>query len=408
MADSIPASARSSLAPHPTPVVVVTDVPTPYRDPLWAAWSDLPEVDPLICYMAHSEVGQDWEPAWRMPPRHLFLPGRTWRPRPDNPFALKWNPRLWKVLSAERPEMVVVGSWGQPTSWIAMLWCRAHGVPYVIQCESHLLDPRPWWVRAAKQVLVRLAVSGQAAGLPTGSLARECMAHYGAERSRLFRFPNSPDAEALARRCDAWSSRRSELREKLDLAGREVILFVGRLVPVKGVDLLIDAMARLRERRPASLAVIVGEGEERPPLEGRIRRLGLEEDVRMVGFVEPQELVRWYAAADLFCLPSRFEPWGAVVNEAMACRLPVVLSDRVGAGYDLLTPDCGRMVRSGDPDDLARALASLLALGKPERRRAGDEARRRALDWGHPRCLESLEAARRASLAGRAARDPAP
>jgi len=373
---------------------VVTDIPTPYRDPLWARYSRRPEVDLTVFYMAPGEKDLDWEPSWEMPPRHEILPGRTWITRPDNPLTFKWNPTLWDVLDRERPQMILLGSWGQPTSWVTMAWARANAVPYAMQCESHLLDPRPIWKRALKHVVVRAAVSGQVAGLPTGSLARTCMIHYGADPDDLFLFPNTPDAERLAGEAKKLRQERAALRRRWGIEGRQVVLFVGRLVAVKGVDVLLEAFSLLRERHPRALPWIVGDGSQRSSLEALARRKVGEGNALFTGFVEPDRLPECYVAADVFCLPSRSEPWGVVVNEAMACGLPVVLSDRVGAARDLVDHDCGRLVPPDDPRALASALEIYLGAGEEERQRAGLAGRARALEWAYPRCLESLEKVR--------------
>jgi glycosyltransferase involved in cell wall biosynthesis len=96
-----------------------------------------------------------------------------------------------------------------------------------------------------------------------------------------------------------------------------------------------------------------------------------------------------YALADVFVLPSEREPWGLAVNEAMACGTAVVASDEVGAAYDLIDESCGRIVRSGDPEDLAAAIRIVLAHA-PE---MGMAARRRIAAWDFHADLRGLRQA---------------
>ena len=120
--------------------------------------------------------------------------------------------------------------------------------------------------------------------------------------------------------------------------------------------------------------------------------------VRLAGSRPWAELPAVYAAADLFVLPSRFEPWGAVVLEAMACGLPVIVSDKVGCAPDLVRPgENGWIVPAGDPDALAAALRE--ALAEPEQlARMGGTSSRVSATWGEDACIESFVAAVNAAL----------
>jgi len=181
-----------------------------------------------------------------------------------------------------------------------------------------------------------------------------------------------------------------------------VALFVGRLAPEKGIDVLLRAFAEARQRLPRARLWIVGEGPLRAALEEDALRLGLAEAVRFHPALQPDRLPEVYVAADLLCLPSRREMWGAVVNEAMACGRPVVASRMVGAAHDLLSTETGRVVPAEDPTALARAIEEILSLGPAERTRMGEAARRRALASGYPLCMASFRRAVRVALEGRA------
>jgi glycosyltransferase involved in cell wall biosynthesis len=139
---------------------------------------------------------------------------------------------------------------------------------------------------------------------------------------------------------------------------------VGRAIPEKGFDVLADAC----ERAGVRLETVTG---------------GLDEEA----------LARRYAAADVFALLSQHEPWGVVVNEAAASGLPLVLSDRVGAAYDLLDDgENGFLVPAEDVDAAATAIRTLAADGEL-RRRMGERSRELVSDWGYEPSVESFVAA---------------
>jgi glycosyltransferase involved in cell wall biosynthesis len=162
----------------------------------------------------------------------------------------------------------------------------------------------------------------------------------------------------------------------------------------------VEAVAHARSltKEPLHL-VLVGSGPMESQLEARARELDL--DVTFTGWRSGEDLLEAYAATDVFLLLSRREPWGIVVNEAAACGLPLVLTDAVGAAADLLVPcENGELVRSGDVDGQAKAIARLASDGAL-RTRYGQRSRELAAPWGYATSIESFVAAMRAAVAVR-------
>jgi glycosyltransferase involved in cell wall biosynthesis len=166
------------------------------------------------------------------------------------------------------------------------------------------------------------------------------------------------------------------------------VLFCAKLQRWKGPQDLLEAFARADV--PNSYLVYAGDGPERSNLEGRATELGIAQRVRFLGFVNQSQLPAAYSAADLFVLPSLFEPFGLVVNEAMLCGLPVAVSDRVGAKFDLVLPgENGYVFPAGDVEALACILREILP--DPEKRaRMGAAARRRMETWSPREYADSV------------------
>ena len=174
------------------------------------------------------------------------------------------------------------------------------------------------------------------------------------------------------------------------------VLSVARLAPEKGLDTLVRAVAAAGDRR--LVLVLASDGPERE----RLVALAAELGVRLVLLPElPWERIsERFALADVFALLSRHEPWGVVVNEAAASGLPLVLSDRVGAAFDLLEDGRnGALVPAEDPDAAGAAIGAFAA--DPELRRdAGRASRDLMRAWGYEPSIENLVAVAR-RLAGR-------
>jgi glycosyltransferase involved in cell wall biosynthesis len=179
------------------------------------------------------------------------------------------------------------------------------------------------------------------------------------------------------------------LRERLGLDGQRVVAFTGRLVPHKGVDVLLQALATLP---PDVHALIVGRGPRLVDLAGLARRIGVSERAHFCPSVSDDELPAYLGLADVFAFPSqnRLEGFGLAVAEAMACALPVVISDMPGVREVIDDGVHGLLVEPLLADDLAEKLSSLL--GDPARARAmGAAGRRRAEErYGLPRVAGAL------------------
>lgn len=157
-------------------------------------------------------------------------------------------------------------------------------------------------------------------------------------------------------------SKREALRRDLGIAeGTPLLLTVKRLHPVGGQEDLLQAMPSILRRCPAAQLWLVGEGERRPVLEAVARDEGIAANVRFLGLLDNDSLWRYYAAADLFVLPSRLESWGTVMLEALACGTPVVATDTAG-GVEVRQhfPGDVTLVPRENPRALADAVAHAL------------------------------------------------
>jgi glycosyltransferase involved in cell wall biosynthesis len=170
--------------------------------------------------------------------------------------------------------------------------------------------------------------------------------------------PHGIEVEAFRRLAPrGWIRRRAP-----HLAGRTIILFLSRIDPKKGLDLLLPAFARLRAQQPDVALVMAGAGEAE--LIGRLKaeamRLGIAAHLYWAGFLDGDEKLAALADADLFVLPSYSENFGLSVVEAMASRLPVVISDEVAIHREVAGAQAG-LVTSCQVPSLTAALASLVA-----------------------------------------------
>lgn len=174
-------------------------------------------------------------------------------------------------------------------------------------------------------------------------------------------------------------------QQQFDLEGKKVLLFTGRLNPVKGLDLLLNAFAE--SQSVDWVLVLVGSGQEEQALKMQAKELGIADRVVFAGFYNGINLYAWYELANFFILPSRYEPFGAVVNEALVYGCPVVTSRYIGA-LDFVTDQNGMVF---DPLDAVKFVNTLnIAFERYAIRQAGRENCMTVSFWDSVRAFERI------------------
>jgi glycosyltransferase involved in cell wall biosynthesis len=265
-------------------------------------------------------------------------------------------------------ETVVIHGHSNPWMLLAVVICRAMRVPYLLRGDSGPEGRSTGIRRHVRDAVVRSVVSSSAGGLAVGKLNQQFYERYGAPRITLA--PHSVDNDRFA---SAPTIGRAELLARWGLDDRRpVIMFCGKLRPAKRPLDLAAAVSRLPQQ---VTTVFVGDGV----LADRIRASLRPGSGVVTGFVNQMELPPYYHAADILVLPSEAEPWGLVVNEAMAAGTLPVVSDRVGAAPDLVE-GVGEVYPCGDVAALTRALhRALERFADPG---LAEQVRRRVAEYG--------------------------
>ena len=264
------------------------------------------------------------------------------------------------------------------------------GVPVLMRGENTLnaMPDGPHLCGVLKRAYLKWIFRHCRGFLCIGSDNRAYYAAHGVEPARLFEMPYAVDNAAFQLASQGSDIRARELYG-LDF-GRPIILFAGKFLERKNPVLLLEACQKLdREKTRDPYLVFVGEGEEG----ARLRELSRDLDwVRFLGFRNQSELPPIYAMSDVFALPSRDEPWGLAVNEAMACGTAVISTDQCGCSADLVNDVVGRSVPADDCDALAAALSYVLGnAGANEA--MGRAAQDRIAAWSFAEDIAGLRAA---------------
>jgi glycosyltransferase involved in cell wall biosynthesis len=385
-------------------VLLLCSHPTQYSSPMWRRLSRHPEMDAIVAYCslqgaeAQVDPGFGVKVAWDVPLlndyRWLKLKNVSPHPRVGSFFGLV-NPGVWKLIRKERFDAIAVFTgYMCATFWIALVAAKMLGVPLIYGADATTLnsvDGRAWKVPLKRLFWPRLFRMADVVIAPSSGTV-ELMRSLGISQDRIQLMPYVVDNEWWTENARHVDRRCVRKRWKIP-EDASVILFCAKLQPWKRPQDLLRAFARTGISN--SFLVYAGEGALRAELESEAMELRVRERVRFLGFMNQSALPGVYCASDIMVLPSEYEPFGLVVNEAMLCGCPVIVSDRVGARFDLVREnETGFVYPACDVEALTAVLRR--ALEFPERlARMGETAHRRMSAWSPEAYVESfVEAAR--------------
>jgi len=182
--------------------------------------------------------------------------------------------------------------------------------------------------------------------------------------SQIIVSPILQDGERLRAKAEKLEEIAGQYVQKYDLSGRKVLLFVGRFISEKALPNFVDTIHSLLLKHEDLVLVLVGGGDEKQKLQAQILNKQLEQRVLLPGRFEGEELYAWYLCVSGFVLPSTYEPFGAVVNEALIFGLPVFCTKYAGASY-LVQPGKGLLFDPLSKNDTTNGLLNFLPILSP-------------------------------------------
>ena len=248
------------------------------------------------------------------------------------------TPEIKGIIRRHEYDAVMINGWNYKSAWQAIRACWKSGTKVLVRSDSHLHTPRGFFARVVKAAAYPRFVSRFDGCLAVGKWSREYFLRYGAKPERVFLIPHAADNEFFS--CEAERARpmRSELRKKWGLDTEAIVVaFSGKFIEKKR-PMDFTRAVHLGSRRCSRLqGLMIGDGALRPACEQYVR--DHRAPVSFAGFLNQSQIPSAYAVCDALILPSDGgETWGLVVNEAMACGLPAIVSDQVGCGPDLIVP----------------------------------------------------------------------
>ena len=339
-----------------TKAIILTEIISPYRIPPFNYLAEDEDIDLTVFFFAETESRRSWlvekqkiqfnyQVLWG-----LQL-GKSYQSAPVflNPDVIY---QLWK----QQPDVIICGGWHHFTHWLAFVYARMTKTPLQIWSESTLKDER-----SSSNIKHKLKawIVNQADGyIVPGNAQKNYLVNLKAREDRIYIASNAVDSDFFTSQAQYYRQQKAVWKEKLGINGC-VILYVGRLIDEKGIPELLEAFTKLSGNKQVTL-VIVGNGSQATEYHSYTQQLKLD-NVVFAGFQTQSALPQYYGIADIFVFPTKSDPWGLVLNEAMAAGLPIVCSDAAGAAPDLVVNGKnGYLVPVGDVEKLSEALQILV------------------------------------------------
>lgn len=328
-------------------VLYLTNIPSPYRVNYYNELGKSCELTVLFELEESTERDKSWKNYNFQNFTGIIMKGK--RINLDTAFC----PSVVKYLKKERYDFIIVTNLASPTGILAAAWMKLHHIPYYYEGDGGVSGKNYGIKAELKKFIIgsaRLCFS------TTKSFDEYCMT-YGAPKENIRRYPFTSifEDDVLDHLPD--KEEKISLKSKLKIKEKNIILSVGRMIHLKGYDVLLNAFAEVED--DAWGIYIIG-GKATDEFQNIVAAHGLK-NVHFMDFILPQELQNYYRAADLFVLPTRYDPWGLVINEAMAKGLPVITTYACGAGTEMVVQhENGYLYDAEDIAGLSKDLVTLM------------------------------------------------
>lgn len=317
---------------------IVTNIPAPYRIPIYNLLAEEFGSNFLVIYCAHSESNRKWNlEGFNF--NHLFLKENVTEKK-DGRF-IHNNPDVWKQLKSFNPDAVITTGFN-PTFLYSWLYCLLHGKKHIPMTDGWIASEAG--LSALHRIVRKCVYSTSRAFICAGKNGFDLYSAYGIKREKMFQSHLCIDNNRFS------SKPFSERNYDLMFSGQ----FISRKLPL----FFADVAAEVKKSRPNLKTLIIGGGPQEKEFLERLDAAGVDYDYR--GFVSQQDLPAVYNDTRLFLFPTRLDPWGIVANEAMASGVPVITTEYAGIINDLLIDGENGLVLDIDKELWAKQIIDLL------------------------------------------------
>ena len=331
----------------------------------------------------------DWDISLTEGYAHRFLTNVARNPRVSSFRGLD-TPEINEIIASEGFDAVMINGWHYKSAWQAMRACWKSHTPVMVRSDSQLQTERSGLHKIAKWPFYRWFIPRLDACLAVGKRSSDYFRHYGADVSKIMVVPHVIDVESFRSQSEKARPLRTTVLSNWGIGDNaRVFIFAGKFIPKKRPMDFVLALKDAVESGAEVVGLMVGDGPLRAACEEFVSEHNLP--IRFTGFLNQSEISTAYSAGDFLILPSDGgETWGLVVNEAMACGCPCLVSDAVGSGPDMIVAgETGYTFPQGDIKQLG-ALIQSLSNGSTDLESLKANAFRKAAEYSVDRGVQAM------------------
>lgn len=360
-------------------VALLHNIITPYRTPIFEKLSQVPFINLKAFFFSESAKNRRWKVKNDFKFAYEVLPGISLNFKSEDLFTYRLNPTIVYHLIKNNFDVLITAGYDSFASHISFFICKLSRKPFILWAGSTVNESN--WRRTVSLPWVKFMVRHSDAYIAYGTRAKEYLVYLGAKEERIFTAINTVNLDHFSERSRLSKTEKNEIKDRLHIKNKKVILYVGQLIERKGLRYLIKAFDHLKRKCANISLLIVGYGYQEEELKGLCRKERIK-DVYFAGHIDIDDIPKFYGIADLFVLPSTEEVWGLVINEAMACGLPIITTDKVGASADLVKEGVnGYIIEEKNIAQLYEAMKKIV-LNPSLQKKMGEQSRKVIENFG--------------------------
>jgi len=314
------------VAYHKT-IVIVHNIVTSYKIALFDELSKLLQ-NLYVVFIAQSETRRDWQidiSQIKFPHTILF----------DDPIdtlnSVKIAQRTWKTLNTINPETLIICDYSNIFGWVSLRWGKKNKTDLIFWLDSTRNDRNHYFPKEQiKQCFLKHFNLFLAPGVKT----KQYLESMKVDSNQIITTGYCVDNNYFIEQYEKYFDQKQNLLSRLGIRTNNNFIFIGRFTKEKNILTLIDSFSRLKNNNWG--LILLGDGPQKSDAQSYILEKQVKDSIFLPGFIQQKDIVKYFAVADVFILPSLSEPWGLVVNEAMLCKLPVVVSTYCGCQPELV------------------------------------------------------------------------
>ena len=328
-------------------ISIITNIPSPYRINLFKFINEKTEVKVL-----YTDLNEKGRRQWKV----NFSSGYEYKMiKKINIFSLEMSFDIIKEII--QSNLIIIGGYGLPLMQQAIILCKLFKKKYILWTDGAILKEEIFIVRVLKKFLIGNATWY----ITTGIKGKEHLIHYGVNPKKISLIPLTGDTDILHENCIKFKESQNYLKLKNDLQlKRNVLITVAEIIEAKGIWELIKAFEILKKENNGISLLLIGDGKLMGKVKEYIKEKQLK-DIVLTGFIQPNEIYKYYSLGTIFVLATHYDHWGLVINEAMSCQLPVITTNMACASYELVKDDYnGFIVNAMDVEAIVEKIKILL------------------------------------------------